>query len=75
MNFPEHWHSWRPLAVKVLKVELLLNSVGFESINLALFIFMKVPVFTSGRFRSRGGNAQAAVGSLVSGCYLIAVSV
>lgn len=38
--------------------------------------FIKVPVFTSGHFHSGRGNAQAApVGSLVSGCYVIAVKV
>ncbi|TWW56793.1 Sodium/potassium-transporting ATPase subunit beta-1-interacting protein 3 [Takifugu flavidus] len=79
LNFPERWSSWsswRLLAEKVPNVELFLNSTGFESINLWLFIFMKVPVFTSEHFHSRRGNAQAApVGSLVSGWYLIAVKV
>lgn len=75
LNVPERWRSWRLLAEKVPNVELL-NSTGFESTNLPLFIFMKVPVFTSGHFHSRRGNAQAApVGSLVSGWYLIAVKV
>lgn len=74
LNFPERRRSWRLLAEKVPNVELLLNWTGFESINLPLFIFMKVPVFTSGHFHSRRGNAQAApVGSLVSA--LIAVKV
>lgn len=76
LNFPERRRSWRLLAEQVPNSELLLNSTGFESINLPLFIFLKVPVVTSGHFHSRRGNAQAAsVGSLVSAWYLIAVKV